>query len=382
MIPLLDKLHTLRERSRPLLGPRSARLLEWQAVAAQVAAFCRNDLAAAAVKARVPVAGSDYVDLIHVLGDEMKLLIEGTSGPPLVNVGAGWELLHGDPPLRLDGADLVQVGTLAADLDVWRDFLAGHRRQCPVWGEAAVAMASLGGLSGTLRRSLDPDGRIADAASGRLAGLRRRSGEAERELRREVTAAMTRARRAGWTTGEEVTLRGDRFCIPLRSGDSTRVPGIVHDRSATGATLFVEPAEVVGRANALVEIRLEIAAEEARILLELNRAVEAALPTLLAGLDLMLLADETVAAIKWSRAVGGRRPTLDAQGRLRIRGGRHPLLLEALGRADAGTAPAADTTEILAGGRKKVVALDLELEPRQRALVISGPNAGGKSVAL
>ncbi len=382
MIPLLDKLRTLRERSRPLLGPRSLRLLEWPAVAAQVAAFCRNDLAAAAVRARVPTADGEYTDLIHVLGDEMKTLLDRTSGLPLVNVGAGRELLQRGSPLRLDGADLVRIGSLAADLDVWRDFLIEHRRQCPVWGDAAVSMASVGGLSSTLSRALEPDGRIADGASGRLAGLRRRVGEAEREVRREVNATMARARSEGWTTGDEVTLRGDRFCIPLRSGDSTRVQGIVHDRSATGATLFVEPAAVVSRANALVETRLEIAAEEARILLELNRAVEAAAPALLAGIDLMLLADETAAARKWSLAVGGRRPALDPHGRLRIRGGRHPLLLAALGGDLHGNTRQTATADILAAGREKVVALDLDLAPSQRALVISGPNAGGKSVAL
>ncbi len=382
MIPLLEKLHTLRGRARPLVGERSLRLLEWPAVAGQVAAFCRSGLAAEAVRSRVPSADQDEVALRHDLADEVKTLLARTGGLPLVNVDGGWASLHRGTPLRLDGADLVRIGALAADLDVWRDYLAAHRAECPLWGDAAVSTASLGGLAGTLRRSLEPDGRVADAASGRLAGLRHRAQEGERAVRREVAAVMSRARGAGWTTGDEVTLRGDRFCVPLRSGDRTRLPGIVHDRSATGATLFVEPAQVVSRANALVETRLEIAAEEARILLELNRAVEAAAPTLQAGMALMLLADEIAAAIRWSVAVGGHRPVLDPDGRLRISGGRHPLLLAALGRAGDEADPDTASEAVLAAGRGKVVALDLDLAPRQRALVISGPNAGGKSVAL
>ena len=102
-----------------------------------------------------------------------------------------------------------------------------------------------------------------------------------------------------------MTLRGDRFCIPLRSGDSARLPGIVHDRSATGATLFVEPAQVVSLANALTETRLEIAAEEARIIFELNRAVEQASGPLSDSCRLMLLADEVRAGLRcrWPRGV-------------------------------------------------------------------------------
>ncbi len=382
MIPLLAKLKTWSDSAPDLLDERSSRLLEWDVVTRQVASFCRNQCAAEVVRSRVPQVAPLLVEQTHFLVDELKILDRRDSHLPVVNVGEARALLLREAPLRLEGSDLVLIAALAEDLDVFRDYLTGYRVQCPTWGEAAVVMPSHAGIRGAVRRALDADGRITDSASPRLARLRKQALEAERTVRKEVTLAMTRARSSGWTTGEEVTLRGDRFCIPLRSGDSARLPGIVHDRSATGATLFVEPAQVVGHANALVEVRLDIEAEEARILLELNRAVEQAAPTLRDGIELMLLADETRAAVCWSEAVGGSRPVLDPGGRMRVSGGRHPLLIEALGRNSRDGGAALDTAAILTCGRQYVIPLDVDLPAECKALVISGPNAGGKSVAL
>jgi DNA mismatch repair protein MutS2 len=134
--------------------------------------------------------------------------------------------------------------------------------------------------------------------------------------------------------------------------------------------LFIEPAAVVRLANELAETRLEIAAEEARIIFELNRAVEQARPALLESAAVMLELDGVRAHLLWSRQVGGQRPQLAVGQRVRICDGRHPLLMEALGEGD------------LQAGAEAMVPLDLEIPAGKRALVISGPNAGGKSVAL
>jgi len=237
-------------------------------------------------------------------------------------------------------------------------------------GEAAVQMATFTGVSGAIRRALDLDGRIVDGASALLSRLRRAVAGQERAVRQEMNIAMGKARDKGWTTGTEVTLLGDRFCLPLRSGDSSKIAGIVHDRSSTGATLFVEPAGVVRLTNQLTGTKLDIAAEEARIIFELNRAVEQASEAMREAAAVMLLLDEVRAHLLWSLGVKGSRPHLEPDVNIRISGGRHPLLMEALGEGD------------LVAGAAQVVPLDLEVPPQGRALVISGPNAGGKSVAL
>ncbi|MFH2053736.1 MAG: Smr/MutS family protein [bacterium] len=384
MIRLLEITAPDRQGAPPVAATRTASLLEWSRITAQVASFCLNRRAAAAVRRRRPFVAPEDIALRHDLADEMQALLHGDAPVPLVEVSGALGALERPAPFRLEGPDLVHVAAVAEDLDAFRGHLLARRDDCPSWGEAAVEATVFSGLTGAIRRALDPGGRILDGASPLLARLRRDAVAQERSVRQEVGAAMSRARGSGWTTGEEVTLRGDRFCIPLRSGDSARLPGIVHDRSATGATLFVEPAQVVSLTNALTETRLEIAAEEARIIFELNRAVEQASGPLRDSCRLMLLADEVRAGLRWSEAVGGRRCSLDPAGRLRIAGGRHPLLMEALGAAVCRGRGQAEPgkADCLAAGRDQVVPLDLEVPVDRQAVVISGPNAGGKSVAL
>jgi DNA mismatch repair protein MutS2 len=370
MIPLLEKLAAgAAEAARaPVASPRALALLEWDRLTGQIAARCLSPLAAAAVRARRPLPVPALVEPWHELADELRTDGDRNQWPPLNDPSVLLGLLDQPPPVRLEGADLVHVATVAGDLDALRAHFLDRREHCPRWAEAALAASPLEALRGALLRALEPDGRLRDEASPKLGPLRRRAAMQERTVRHEVGEAMTRARAAGWTTGDEVTLRGDRFCLPLRSGDSRRVDGIVHDRSQTGATLFVEPAGVVRLSNELTSLRLEIAAEEARILFELNRAVEQAAPALRDAAGIMLLVDEVRAGLLWSRAARGSRVRTGA--RLRVSGGRHPLLMEALGGGD------------LVAGRAEVVPLDLAVPDDCRVLVISGPNAGGKSVAL
>lgn len=375
MIALLQTIAAARDQAPQILGRRPAALLEWPRVTAQLAAFCLNRRAAAAIRRRRPYADPQPIALDHALADELRALEAGDRDLPIVQVGQALALLERPAPIRLEGPDLVHIAAIAEELDALRGYLLDRRDRCPRWGEAAVQAANFGGLCSAVRRALDTDGRILDGASALLARLRHSVTGQERAVRQEVTAAMGRARAQGWTTAPEVALRGDRFCLPLRSGDGGKVQGIVHDRSATGATLFIEPAGVVALANALAETRLVIAAEEARILFELNRAVEQAASFLQEAMCLMLLVDEIRAGVRWSLAVGASRPVLDPDGNLRLCGGRHPLLMEAMGEGPAGA-------DRLAAGRSRVVPLDLELPRERRALVISGPNAGGKSVAL
>jgi DNA mismatch repair protein MutS2 len=370
VITLLDRIDRSRREGDVIVGGRSDHLLEWSRVKAQVAVHCLNARAAQIVQAHRPLTSPAAIALQHQLADEIRSEGQQNLWPPLLDLGDALDLLEQPPPVRMEGPDLVHLATVAETFDLFRDHFLDRRERSPLWGEAAVQMSTFSGLSGSIRRALDRDGHIVDAASPLLARLRRAVGGQERAVRHEMSQAMSQAKAKGWTTAGEITLRGDRFCLPLRSGDSNRIPGIVHDRSSTGATLFVEPAQVVRLANELAETRLEIASEEARILFALNRAVEQAASSLREAAALMLELDAVRAGLLWSRSVGGQRVRLSEEGTICIRGGRHPLLMAALGQGDP------------AQGLRAVVPLDLEVPLDGRALVISGPNAGGKSVAL
>jgi len=344
-------------------GERALRLLEWDRVTDQIARLCINPRAAAAVRRRLPLVDGEAIALRHALADELRPGGDRNDWPPLAEVSSALDLFDRPPPKHLEGPELLVVASAAEAVTFLRDHLLGAREELPIWGEAAAETATLADLVAAIRRALDPGGRVRDDASPLLHRLRRTCGQREQEVRRVVDTAMADARGRGWTTGREVTLRRDRYCLPLRAGDVRRVPGIVHDRSGSGGTLFVEPASVVRLHNELTELRLEAVAEEQRILLELNRRVEGSAAPLREAAELLLLVDEVRAALLWSKAMRGARPRLVTDGPLRLCQARHPLLLEQTDLAE-------------------VVPLDLELPPQRRALVISGPNAGGKSVAL
>ncbi len=370
MIELLQQVANDRAASSHVLADRASHLLEWPSITAQIASHCRNRRAADSIISRKPFVSSKAISFLHSLSDELRPAGQSGHWPPLLDLSDGLSLLEMKAPVRYEGFDLVHLATVAETLDELRNYFLAARISCPRWGEAAIQMATFSGVSGAIRRALDPDGNIVDGASPLLARLRKAVAGQERAVRSEMNVVMGAARAKGWTTANEVTLRGDRFCLPMRSGESSKIAGIVHDRSTTGATLFVEPASVVRLSNELTETRLNIAAEEARILFELNRAVEQASGAMQEAAAVMLLMDETRAHLLWSLQVRGQRPHLEEGASIRIAGGRHPLLMEALGEGD------------LSAGLNKVIPLELEVPSQARALVISGPNAGGKSVAL
>ncbi|MFH1841809.1 MAG: Smr/MutS family protein [bacterium] len=363
---------------------RAHRLLEWSRILEQIAGFCHNHLAADLVRQRRPHGEMESIRLWWQLADEIRPFGESGRWPPLTGVSGVIALLESPPPLQLEGEDLVHIAGVAVDLDILRDYFLDARAVVPTWGAAAIQLATFGSVAAAVNRALDRDGQLLPSASPLLARLRDAVSAQERTVRREVEAAMAEARRQGWTTGDEVTLRGDRYCLPLRSGSRRQVQGIMHARSASGGTHYVEPAAVVQLHNELAERRLAAAAEEARILLELNRAVEQARGPLLEACRFLLLVDQVRAGMLWSREYQGRRPTVAVRGRLRICGGYHPLLLQygpggLAGRQAVDSTAATGTRQVR---RDDVVPLDLELPADKRVVVLSGPNAGGKSVAL
>lgn len=375
MITLLQQFQSALNADQIQLSRRSASLLEWEQVTAQIAVLCVNRLAAQEIASRQAFATLASIRLNHDLSDELSR--DGASGlwPPLVDVSDLLAIVRRPPPVRLEGGDLVHVASVAKELDSLRRYFLASRQHFSRWSEAAIEMNTFEALTAAIERALDPDGQIKDSASALLSRLRRAAGGQERAVRQEVNLAMSRAKREGWTTGDEAALRGDRFCIPMRSGDSRRIAGIVHDRSTSGATLFIEPAGVMRLSNELASTRLDISAEETRIIFALNQLVEQAAAALAEAAQLMLLVDCVRAPMLWSRQVHGQRVQLSEEGTLRVCGGRHPLLSSALEAVEVGAGE-------VGAGRSQVVPLDLELASDQRVLVISGPNAGGKSVAL
>jgi DNA mismatch repair protein MutS2 len=267
-------------------------------------------------------------------------------------------------------AEATDLAALVPLLDAAARLRAYGRAVLPVAPDLARSLTSFPNpkeLADLLRRSIDADGQVRDEAAPALRRVRQRI----RDLRREIVKRLE-AYFAGPnadTTFQEryVTVRHGRYVLPIRSEAKGRLRGIVHDRSQSGATLFVEPEALVEANNDLVQAAREEETEVLRILAALTDAVRAALPdldALVAGIGSLDLIFARGALAERMAAV---EPTIGEARDVVLRGALNPLLLAQAWRTE---------------GVHPVIPMDIEIKADRPLLVITGPNAGGKTVAL
>jgi len=275
----------------------------------------------------------------------------------------------------LEPEELHRVGVLLRSARTLAEALRGkdvaERSGDPA--DADVASTHLGRLRARLfssqeveeriERTVDPDGSVLDTASRELGRLRERlrraHGRIVERLERYVRSLPDRI----VVADASVSIREGRYVIPIRREGKGEVGGIVHDESATGATLFVEPPVGIELMNELKEMERAEAREIQRILREISRVLASNGDALRGSLEALVDFDSLHARARTGMQWAGEVPELlePGSGRFTVVGGRHPLLVE---------------------GEEEAVPFDLELEADERAIVVSGPNTGGKSVFL
>lgn len=367
-------MNRLPPSSAEVASAATARAIEFASLLELVADEARTDLGRERLRALVPAP--DLAELVARRGrlDEVaRLGIDSTFVPAL---GDGFadllaRLVTAEPPL--DGPEILRLARLLAAGGEARARILAADPPVPGLAAAVGGLDDPGPLVRRVHRLLDRKGEVRDDASPRLAALRRQVASARERIysRLETLSAEHRE-----SIGEEtVPLRGGRLMLMLQSGARGRIAGLVHGRSATGKSLYFEPLEVVEDNNSLQSAVDELEAERQRLLAELLAALVAQAPLVAAVADLMSALDAAEATLRFARALDARLPELAPAGRLRLVAARHPLLDPRL----------ADRRERVLGTRGHdgaIVPLDLELAPDRRILVLTGPNAGGKTVAL
>ena len=213
---------------------------------------------------------------------------------------------------------------------------------------------------------LDRYGEVRDNASPELQEIRRRLRAAEGSLSKRAQAVLKAAQDAGWADADAtVNIRDGKYLIPVSAGSKRKVHGYVYDTSSTGKTAFVEPLEVMELESEIQELRGEEEREIERILIEFSDFLRPYVPDLLVAAELVGELDFIMAKARTAMEYTAGMPIISDDGRLVLRKARHPLLEKAL-----------------AGEGRKMVPISLELNPEKHILLISGPNAGGKSVCL
>lgn len=215
-----------------------------------------------------------------------------------------------------------------------------------------------------IEKIIGADARMLSTASKELNNLRRAIADKSSALRQTMERLLRQARDAGYTADRELTIRNERLVIPVNADHKGRMAGVVHDVSQTGQTVFIEPIEVLALNNELRELRIRERQEMIRILTALTDQIRPGVVAYRGFVHFVAQVDLIMAAAQLAVRLRAAQPKIHAHNNgLKVLQARHPLL-------------------VLQRGGEQVVPLSLTLVPDKRVLVISGPNAGGKSVAL
>src|SRR5262249_25895350 len=249
--------------------------------------------------------------------------------------------------------------------------VAGIRRQraaFPLLGAAVEAAASFEREIADIRRKIDPSGEVLDDASPELRSLRDRLRKQRARLRGTLESYLRGKDTSKYLQQQVVTDRNGRYVLVVRAEHRASIPGIVHGSSARGASLFLEPLSTVEINNDIVALEQQEQEEVRRILLMLSDGFRRRGGELNRTIDAATTLDVLQAKARYSLTIDGVQPAMAADGRLELRAARHPVLIAASkgpGLQDA-----------------QVVPVDVLLIPPTRVLVVTGPNTGGKTVAL
>lgn len=301
---------------------------------------------------------------------EARRALTAEGPPPWEGTGDARPILAEAAPVGavLDGPALVALGralAAAARLAAYGERIGPV---APTLAGAWTALPACPDLARTLHDALDPEGRLTDRASPRLRALRRQITTLRADLQARVERLLDHPAVTPALQERYVTLRNGRYVIPVRDDARRAVRGIIHDRSQSGATVFVEPEETIPLNNELTRLGLEERDEEQRVLGELTDAVRRVLPALAELVEGLGALDLVFARAALAERLHASEPLVETGSDLDLRAARHPLLVA----QRWGTPP----------GAGDVVPVDLRVPADRPGLVLSGPNAGGKTVAL
>ena len=351
------------------MTPEVLATLEFPQALARVAAHAAGPLGAARISARHPSTdASDIRAQLAQVAELAALLItdDAIRAEPVPDITEPLELLT-VPGSALEGPLLADLTVALAAMRVTAADLkrleTAHRalRTAQLRVEPPAKE-----LEAKLKQAIAPDGAVLDGASRDLARARASVREARQRVMDRLGAILGKLDQTERAPDAAVTVRSGRYVIPIRTTARSRVGGIVHDESATRSTVFVEPPEVIELGNELRAAESAELREVLRVLRELTDLLRPHHAAIAAAWEMCIAFDDLCARARYAVEVNGFVPEIG--GHLKIRGGRHPLLLP-------------DTSTIMDMSRP-VVPFDVELVPDEFTVLISGPNTGGKTVLI
>ena len=347
------------------LSEKAAQALEWPKVLACVAQGAQSSLGAARCRAMALDNDLEVLARRQQETTEWLRLSNGSDPAPVLSFPDTRELVErASKGGVLEALELRDCGLVLTRMDEVARFCARHAHEAPMVVAVADGLQTtreLQHITRALDAAIQPDGAIKESATPELRRLTHAAQELKQRMREQLDRILHSSRYEDVLQESYFAQREGRYVLPVKADMRGRMPGIVHDVSASGATVFLEPRELVELNNSIKVADLEIEREVRRILRELTLLVAGQADTLQAGIEVLAELDAVQAKAAFSRRLKANPVALNEQGRVMLKQARHPLLMLA---------------------KEDVVANDILLDESIRVLVISGPNTGGKTVTL
>jgi len=339
------------------LEEKTLKLLEFDKVKAELAKHATSSLGKELVESLVPF--DNFMRVKHELRETKEAydMLNLGKEPPFGGLSdVRDEIVRASKGAVLDGAELLEISaTLRLALRM-KQYLESS--SFPWLLQLGHRLDPLSHLYRAIEETFDEDGKVADSASPELSRIRKELTIASKRLEEKLSNMIRSSEMQKYLQESLITRRGDRLVIPVKKEYRAQVPGIIHDQSASGATLFIEPASVVELNNGIRLLKEQEGEEVRRILRELSFQVGQEKEKLLLNIETLARLDFAFAKARYAYALKATEPEISTEGFFDVDQARHPLL------------------------KGDVVPIDYNLGKDFRTLIITGPNTGGKTVTL
>ncbi len=339
---------------------RSLRVLEFVKIRAQLAQYCVSDMGKALCDALVPLNTMGDVHRMQQETQEAHGIYTYLGGSPMLPFSDVGPALHlAQIGSTLSPRALLDIGASLRAARAARDALVTDKGNTPLITANASRLSGFKQIEQAISDAIISEDEIADRASSELFSIRRKMRSCNERVRERLNSMIHNQSFKTYLQDAIITRRQDRYVLPVKQEYRSMVPGIVHDQSATGATLFIEPLSVVEIGNELKQLVSAEKAEIERILSVLSAQIAPEAEAIQDNLAILAQLDFAFAKAALAKQMFAVEPKMNAEGRIHIIRGRHPLI-----------------------DPKKVVPLDIRLGREFTSLIITGPNTGGKTVTL
>jgi DNA mismatch repair protein MutS2 len=337
--------------------------LEFYRVLEHVASFAASSLGVEHIAEMMPMSDEEAIRNEIGMVDEVRTIVRRAESVPLDGIHDIREALSFSKVAGavLSGENFLHILSTIQGARKLREYFGGRRDSSPLLHELTADIHQNRILERHIADAIDDAGSVRDNASRELFRIRREIIDRSAALRQRLQSILRRVAEDELVTEEYVTLREGRLVLPVRTEYKRRIPGIIHGESQSGSTVFLEPAEIFDMNNEISELTFAERREVERILRTLTEELASEADQYQLAMWKLQLADSVTARARYAERFDCAVPVVTDDEVIRLRDARHPILLTRL---------------------ETVVPMSIELDRTQRCVVISGPNAGGKTVAM